>query len=562
MTVDRGARWRWAVRLIAATVAALATGLLLAWPASAHAALIDTDPDDGAVLSQAPAEVGLSFNEPVRLPAGGIQLFDATGRDLAASSNGEGDKVRVQLPSGMPDGSYQISWRVVSADGHPLSGSFSFSIGSPSETVVAAAPAAADPAQGTDRLRSVSQGIHYVALLLATGLLAFSLLLPRTAPAVIRRRLARIIGGAAIVAVLTGLALVPVSGAVKLGGSLATLGSFAAWDPDLVGTEWLTALLVAAGLGTLVATYARAHRAGRGWYALPVIGATVALVAPSLVGHTRSFSPSALLMLTDLAHLAAGAVWIGGLVGLAVTLPALSTRRGLAAQVLTRFSTAAAASLAVLVVMGSVLSWRILSSWDLLFHTTYGVLLLVKIGIVAAAVLVAMGNRFILLPRVRRSASDRPTGPSGPGAARLLRRAIGLEALMLTAALVLTGFLSSQSPHPATPASAASVSLSQAQVVGDFRVVATMLSSQVGANTLEIETQTLAGEPSPTPAPPALSITSGTVDLGTVDLTRTGPGTYQAPVVLPESGVWDVQVSLRLSRFESPVVSLPFEVAE
>lgn len=133
---------------------------------------------------------------------------------------------------------------------------------------------------------------------------------------------------------------------------------------------------------------------------------------------------------------------------------------------------------------------------------------------------------------------------------------------MLSAALVLTGFLSSQSPHPATPASAAAVSLSQAQVVGDFRVVATMLSSQVGANTLEIETQTLAGEPSPTPAPPALSITSGTVDLGTVDLTPTGPGTYQAPVVLPESGVWDVQVSLRLSRFESPVVSLPFEVAE
>ena len=87
-----------------------------------------------------------------------------------------------------------------------------------------------------------------------------------------------------------------------------------------------------------------------------------------------------------------------------MTLPGLAGRREAAAALVSRFSTAAAAVLAALVLSGAFLAWRIVGSWDALLTDGYGQLLLVKIGVAALAVAIAAYNRFRLLPRMTAAA--------------------------------------------------------------------------------------------------------------------------------------------------------------
>lgn len=533
--------WRLLGRLAAVVAATMVAAVLLAAPASAHATLVGTDPANGAVLAEAPEEARLTFNEPMQLPEDGVGLFDAAGAKMAVTARSQDEVIRIALPEELAAGSYVISWRAISADGHPLSGSVNFSVGQASDTV-AAAPAPAEPGAGTPRLRNGSQGLQYAALLLAAGLVAFTVLLPRTLPRATSRRLRQVTLGAGLVAALAALALVPLSGAVKLDRGVDAVSSPAAWDAGLVGHEWLAASLLVTGLAIATVASRLATTRGR---AVALVGAALALTSPSLVGHTRSVDPELLLVLTDIAHLFAGAIWFGGLVGLVLTLRALS--REDAAGVLARFSTAAATSLAVLVAMGSVLSWRILGSWENLLHTTYGTLLLVKIGVVALAVAVAVVNRFVLLPRVRQDAGR-------------IRRAVAVEGALLTVALLVTGFLVDRAPHPQETFVAAEQPGLQTGTAGDLRVVASLSSGTVGPNTLSIETQTLAGDPRETRQLPVVKVRSGSLDLGQVRVTRTGPGAYRVPVVLPQGGTWEVQVSVRLSAFDNPVLTLPFPV--
>jgi copper transport protein len=81
-----------------------------------------------------------------------------------------------------------------------------------------------------------------------------------------------------------------------------------------------------------------------------------------------------------------------------------------------------------------------------------------------------------------------------------------------------------------------------------------------GPNTLRLQVRNLDGQPVETPRPPVVAMWSDDVDLGTLALTETGPGAYRADVLLPSDGLWTVQVSLRVSKFESPFTTAEFHV--
>jgi copper transport protein len=438
-TLLRHLRWRSLTQLLGVLAAVGATVLLPATPASAHTALVSTNPANGSVLAEAPDVISLTFNEPVRLASGGLRVYMADGRPVTLTvSDDEDAVVRADLPETIGAGTHLLSWRVVSQDGHPLAGTVRFSISHTSETTFPTA-ALDEPASSTSGLKSAVQGAHYLGLLVAAGLVAFLLMLPRGVPTSTTRRLRRVMVGAALVTSVGALALVPLSAAVKLGSGPGTVFSADGWDPGIVGHELLVASLVGLGLLLALLTLRREGAQAR-WVATGC--AALAVLAPSLVGHTRSVDPQPLLIAVDGLHLVAGAIWVGGLLGLALTLRTLEPAGG--AHVLSRFSSAAALSLTALVLLGSVLAWRILGSWDNLVHTTYGTVLLVKIAIVAGAVGIAAVNRFVLLPRVRSAGRRADPGPSR----RLIRRAIVAEGAMLAVALLTTGFLVDQAPHP------------------------------------------------------------------------------------------------------------------
>ena len=146
--------------------------LLNAGEAGAHASLVSTAPPDGALLAAAPQEVVLRFDEAVSPLV--FRLVDDTGANvpLPATARAEGALVRVPLPPRMRDGTYLFSYRVTSADSHPVGGSIALSIGSASSSVRAEGTTTADAGGLLVAVRAARDG----ALLIAAGCALFLLL--------------------------------------------------------------------------------------------------------------------------------------------------------------------------------------------------------------------------------------------------------------------------------------------------------------------------------------------------------------------------------------------------
>jgi copper transport protein len=288
-------------------------------------------------------------------------------------------------------------------------------------------------------------------------------------------------------------------------------------------------------------------------------GVVLALVALGLVGHTRAFPPLWLMLVTDLVHVAAGAVWFGGLVGLVLSLRRLGDRPRTAALVLGRFSALAAFLLAGVAISGSVLGWRVLRSWDNLVSSDFGRLLLAKIAVVLAIVAVAAYNRFRLLPGVLADAGHAERGT----AAQRMQRVVRAEALLLVGVLGLTGFLVDRSPVESPGAIALPGGFDDSTFSGqaqEVRVVASLAPLGVGRNEVRFQVQDLAGNPIEPAAAPVLTASAGSLALGDQEVRNVDSGTYRATLVIPRPGTWTLQVSVRLTVFDNPVVSITVPV--
>ncbi|TQL67890.1 copper transport protein [Nocardioides albertanoniae] len=543
-------------RLLVVLAAAAYAVLLSISPAQAHASLIGTNPEEGAVLEAAPDEVVFTFDEGVTLPPKGVTVYDAKGEEVASEASAGGTEMKVALPeaSSLGDGSYVVAWRVVSNDGHPISGSLTFAVGAPSLSV--APPPSTAPSTATAVLHGVLQFVQYAALLLVAGLIWFRALMigdhrvPDRATARVQR--VQIVAGMVAVAALVLLA--PASGALQSESGPGAIFTFDAWSPATVGKEWLSALVGVLGIAAALALRDRPRPAA--------VAVLVAICSPALVGHSRAVVPTWLVTSTDIVHLIAGALWLGGLVGLALTLPLITRRGAVSAEIVTRFSTLAAGSLAALAASGVLMGWRILGSWDNLLNSTYGTLLMTKVALVVAVAVMAAGNRLLVLPRVRDAAGHDDTVAAGS----VLRRAVMMEAGVLVVVLAVTGFLVDKPPQAgegSTGAGSTAVAQSTtraAELGDDHRVYATLTPGGPGPNVLRLQIQDAAGEPVEASAIPTAKLRSGDVDLGDQPLTSVDAGTWEAKVVLPKPGTWEATIGLRLDEFESPLGLVKFSV--
>ncbi|UMG94774.1 copper resistance protein CopC [Nocardioides sp. TF02-7] len=528
-----------------------------AGPADAHASLVESDPAEGAVLAEAPESIRLTFNETIAGVPDGVQVFDASGTEVESESGVSGPDLEISLEEEVAVGTLVVVWRVVSEDGHPVSGSLTFAVGAPSATV-AAPPTQAEGPSGAPLELSIVRWIAYAGLFLAVGLTAFTLLLLPVAPETdrARRRLVVAARAGAVAAVLGWLVALPLVAVYQLGGDLGSLGDGATWSA-LATTEYVVTAAVV--LGTVVAVGALGSGAPeRPRRVAALVAAGIACCAPALSGHTRAATPEALAVATDVLHLLAGSVWLGGLTALALVLPDLAARGVVGAEVLARFSGIAAGVLAALVVSGVVLAWRIAGSWDVLTGTGYGRLLLAKIAAAGVAAGIAAWNRFRLLPEMQATVRrrDRRAG------ARLVSRATAAEAGVLVGVLLLTGLLVDRSPEPDTSAAAAQQARPQSRTttLGEAEVVATVSPPTSGPATVTLEMRDANGASYEGYEAPQDSLSSDQVDLGVVPLQSIAPGTYSAEVVFPSPGEWTLQVSLRIDEFENPVTTVDFSI--
>ncbi len=341
--------------------------------ASAHAALTGADPQDGSVLKTAPRQVTLTFTESIGHLDDSFRVLDPGNRRVHTGepghADGRSDTARVTLPKGLGTGTFTVAWRVVSADSHPVSGAFTFSIGKPSASV---APVPVDPAGDTvsAMLYDIARYVAYGGLALLIGTAAFVLVCGFPGP--VRRLL--LAGWWTLF--LSTFALLLLRGPYERGSGPADALDPSVLNETLAGRPGLT-LLARLVLLAAVAFYpVRADRRERAVLALGALLTVSLAVTWAAAEHASAGIQVPVAMASSVLHLLSMAVWLGGLTALLTAL--YRSAEPLPAATVNRFSRLALASVAVLVVTGVYQSWRGLGSWDALTSTSYGRLLLAK----------------------------------------------------------------------------------------------------------------------------------------------------------------------------------------
>ncbi len=453
---------------IALVLVAVAGALALPAAAWAHAVLVRTTPLPSSLVNRPPPVVLLTYSEAVEPRFAVVSVTNAAGGQQIAGSprRSTADPKTIVVPlRRLSQGWYLVYWRVVSVDGHPVRGAFTFAVGpNPGPQPQFPVPSTSETA-ATPRLVA-ARAIVFLSVMAAIGLFILRI---ATARPVVRRvsetRLRAVsvaFGIAAVIALIaTPVYVVMATAQFALRsvfdfGNVLPLVRDSAFGRGLLDLELTFALFVlAAALALWVDRPERAQRSIA--ELLSSVGALLAagatLLIPGLSGHAAQASPRGLSLALDWLHLAAGSIWVGGLLGLLVLWWSLPVARRVAGLMVCvpRFSNTAFVSVLALIGSGVGASLIHLPTFSSLWQTSYGQALLVKIGLLAGALLLAQVNLLRTKPRLAAS-RDRPE--LGTGAAALLRRLVSGEILLVAGAVVAAAVLSSLPPPAKALASA------------------------------------------------------------------------------------------------------------
>jgi copper transport protein len=452
---------RWGRILVA--LAAVAVGFAAPSTASAHAYLIKTAPAASGVLDSPPPDVALTYDEPVEPRFAIISVTDAAGQQETTGpptrSRANPDTLVVPLRPHLPEGWYLTYWRAISVDGHPVQGAFTYAVGpNPGPAPQFTVPSVSATSKTPQLL--IARWVMFLSVMIAIGLFVLR--------AVIARPLRRQVPGTSLHALTRAFVVSSVLGLVAIPVYL----DFATANDSLSSVFDLTALVplfrvTAFGRGYVDLEVCFALFCLAAWISLWVdrpdrerrsiaelasltgalLAAAAALVIPGASGHAGQTSPRGISVMLDWLHLIAGSVWLGGLVGLLVlwfTLPPGQRVAGLSATV-PRFSNVAFVSVFLLLGTGTWATINHMPAIDALWLTGYGVAILVKLGLLSAAMLLGAGNLLRTKPRL---VAARTQTERGEPAARLLRRMVSGEVAIVSGAVFVAAVLSSLAPPP------------------------------------------------------------------------------------------------------------------
>ena len=597
------------VRLWAALAAA---GLVIALApanAMAHAVLESTEPLSGSTSKRPVDEVVFKFSEPVEGNFGAIRVFDSRGARIDQGDvfhpAGRGADLGVRLKQGVPKGSYTATYRVISADSHPVAGGLVFSYGkaTPTGTSVSQLLSQQDNAgQVTDIAFGAAKAVQYGSIAAAVGAVFFLLVIYlralastagaggawREASEAFARRLRKVL----LIVVALGV-LSSAAGIVGQGAKAAGVSYWSALDGEIVrdvldtrfGTVWGIRMLVWVGFGAILlgslsaarrpvlrpasvgATGLAQPRLGPVWLALLALPLGFLVLSPALAGHASLEKPTWVLIPADALHVLAMSIWAGGLATLLFVLPA-ATRRlettdrtKLLAGTLARFSPWAFACVMVLLVTGLLQSWFLIGFFDepdRLLDTPFGRAALIKF-ILLVGPLMALGayNQRRLVPRLKQLAA---TGQTPGGAGFALRRSIRVELVLIAGALAATAALTTYAPADYAPTGPVSKTAS----LGPADLQLTVDPARVGPNEMHvylIDKQNGTQYDKVKEMNVDLALPAEKLGPLKADVRKAGPGHYvMNGALFGVSGEWDVKMSARVSEFDAYYASVKVNI--
>jgi copper transport protein len=575
------------VRRLCLTLSALAL-LSLAVPAaaSAHAVLEQTMPRQGATVKQQPSSVAFYFDESVEASFGAVKVFNSSGNEVQAGEvvrpNGRSDGVATKLEPNLPDGTYTATYHVISADSHPVSGGFVFSIGHPSAGGGESVSSVLDREQA-GRLTSTAfwldRFLGYLAIALGVGGLVFLLAVWRRAarafspghPATtaFSKQVRRLLGVAVVLGIATSLLALPLQVATAAGTTF-----WKGLQPDLLNevlhTRFGTLMAIRAGawvvLGGAVVAAARSGpgtqpRSAR--VALAGIAAFALVLNPALAGHATTQGAEILVLPAAVVHVTAMSIWLGGLALLVFALPRATgalepaDRGGLLLAALVGFSPIALGAVIALAATGVIQAIAEVGRVSALWDTGFGRMVLAKISLLTVLVGLGYANRQRLIPALGR-AVERGSTPGAVGV--WLRRNLRLEVGLIGVVLAVTAVLVSYAPSSET----ANGPVSGRTTIGSQVLEYTVDPATVGADQIHLYLFN-AGDGSQYTGAKEVTAQLEQSDRGIgpldVDLHKAGPGHYTtSSATFGAPGEWTVSVSVRTSAFDEDTVQIGVEI--
>jgi copper transport protein len=539
-----------------ATLAIAIAMLVPAVPALAHSTLIATEPRQDAVVEHPPDRVLLRFDEPVETALGSVAVYDGDGRRVDAGEivRPAPESVAIAIDGELARGTYTVAWRAISADSDPINGAWVFHVEAPGPQP---SGIAAQVLEGADFTVSAfylgGRFLDFVLLLLCVGGIAALVLALRAASPEVRRRLLKVLAGCAIALVIVALLGIAFQGAAAGGISLRQAFT---WDvvSSVAETRFGRLSLIRAALAAVLAVMILLVLRSGGRMSRPVTVAAILLglglvVTPGFSGHASVSGPVALV--ADAAHVQTAAVWMGGLAFVVAALVlARDDRWPLAASSVPRFSTMAVVSVAILLIAGTVNGYLQVRAWRGLWDTEYGVLLLVKVGLVVVLLAFGAYNNRYAVPRLRAQIA------SAIERRRFLRFA-GVELVVMVVVVGVTAAL--VNAPPARTEVAMHGPYEQEVELGPLMAHVTVMPAMPGVNEIHLEFE----EEQPDAVRVLASLPAR--DLGPLRYrARRGeePGTFVvAAANLSLAGDWQLRIEARSGEFDlfTETISVPIE---
>jgi copper transport protein len=535
--------------LLAGSVWVALWGLALtAW---AHAYIIKSNPAPGQVLARAPTQVQIWFDEPIASPLDQIQVTGSNGQRVDAGDGHVDAKdprlIECSLRPGLPDGLYSVQWRVISADGHPVSGVIPFRVGRETNgvgivhanpTLLASMPG---PAAVLDR------AAFYVGLLCLIGAIVYT---RWVVPPTLRPRApwgrGAVLWPLWTLLLLAVLANLPVEVRTQLSVPWSAVfypAQIRALLDTRFGILWLVQLAAVVLVGNFIWWRTAFNETVYAVAALVLLA--VAVAAKSLTSHAAGADVPALAVTLDAVHMLAAGAWIGGLLGLLTWLPRLrnadAKERSVYWAALRRFTPLGMGCVAVLGVTGMYGALAQIPSWYALESTVYGRTFLIKLG------LFALMLGFALYHALRGQMEAGPAA-AGESESRGVGRTLALEWLVGLAVLIVTAVLTNL-----PPALAASGPVSSTHVLGNAVATLQITPNVAGPNVFTVDLTDRDGKPITDAQQVVLTMKSLDMSMGTVSvrLVPAGAGVYRASgLYLTMGGRWDVQLQVLTADFQ------------
>ena len=544
----------------------ITTGLL------GHATLLSTVPPANSRLEQAPPRVELHFNEGIEEIFNGVSVLNRNGLPVhsgQAALSRNRQELSVALKDNLPSGIYTVSWRATSSDGHQIGGNFGFSVGEEFQ----ASGMVTGPSDERENWPSFSMALtrwlYFLTLMMFVGGFTFGSLIlvpvikhpeleiPADVVTALRKPFLRFFLWSWVVVLVTAVFNLLFKAAAMADTSLLGAANedilTAVISSSQYGRMWAVGIVVTLVSGIVFWLYRNLWTAPQDisksallLYLGCALGA-VLFFTVSNSGHAAAVTEwKAVALGSDVLHLMATAIWVGGLIYLLLLMRSLSAaepplRAQLLGEVIPRFSRMAQFCVLTIVLTGAYTTWIHMPSWSAFVTTWYGWTLLTKIFLVLPLLAIGAVNLLVIKPQLGKSLIEQGEKALEAtfGVLQRFRPLVQAEVVLGVFILLVVTVLTNLSPA----ATAASGGPSLVSNKTDFEITLQIEPNQIGHNEVRVLVKDQEGN--------SVDLENVLLDVMMTDMdmpwqrleaTLQEDGSYRTEAVLGMAGNWRVNV--------------------